>query len=86
MSCGAAPAQRSMGRVFTFFQSPEDEAGMADPQIAMVMGLPVFNGEVKCSGRVPSVGKVTTWLATGTATAQGLDASPTSKSRGQDGA
>lgn len=40
---------------------------------ARVMFTPAVrvNGEVKCTGRVPSVGEVTTWLATAAATAEG---------------
>lgn len=40
---------------------------------ARVMFTPAvrINGEVKCSGRVPGVGEVTTWLATAAATAEG---------------
>jgi small redox-active disulfide protein 2 len=40
---------------------------------ARVMFTPVvcISGEVKCSGRVPTVGEVTTWLATAAATAEG---------------
>lgn len=40
---------------------------------ARVMFTPVLriNGEVKCSGRVPDVREVTSWLATAAATAEG---------------
>jgi len=40
---------------------------------ARVMFTPVvrINGEVKCSGRVPEVREVTSWLATAAATAEG---------------
>lgn len=40
---------------------------------AGVMFTPVLriNGEVKCSGRVPRVGEVTTWLATAAVTTEG---------------
>lgn len=39
---------------------------------ARVMFTPVvrINGEVKCSGRVPEVREVTSWLATAAATAE----------------
>ena len=45
---------------------------ISDPQEmakARVMFTPVVrvNGEVMCSGRVPSLGEVTSWLATATA-------------------
>jgi len=40
---------------------------------ARVMFTPVvrINGEVKCSGRVPDVRELTSWLATAAATAEG---------------
>lgn len=40
---------------------------------ARVMFTPAVrvNGEVKCSGRVPNVAELTTWLATAAATAEG---------------